>query len=101
MAEEVVFDAAMKERLLAFQKANGLKEDGLVAAKTWAKLAESTPAPAATPEPVLISAAEFPELFAIAEACRTEEGFWALLSERSGVDFAEILANIDAVLEDA
>jgi hypothetical protein len=100
---EMVFDAALRERLVAFQRAHGLAEDGIAATKTWAKLAEITPGAAKREpeisEPFAITPEEFPELFALAQACRDEAGFKAMLVREVDLDLDEILANIDAVLE--
>jgi len=93
----------MKERLVAFQRAHGLTEDGIAATKTWAKLAEvaqsAVKEESENTEPFAITPEEFPELFALAEACRTTAGFKAMLVSEADLDLDEILANIDAVLE--
>ena len=102
---EIVFDAELKGRLLAFQKAHGLAEDGVVASKTWARLAETAVAKGSPVKGTGSSSAptiteeDFPTLFTFAAACRTEQGLKDLLREETGVDLDEILANIAAVLE--
>jgi hypothetical protein len=101
----IQFDEQLKSRLLAFQKAHGLTEDGTVGAHTWTKLVDpagdvdtGTPDKAAAVQ-VAVTPDNFPLLFKIAETCQDEQGFKNFLLEEAGVDIDAVVADIQSVLD--
>ncbi|MPZ82308.1 MAG: hypothetical protein GEV28_18680 [Actinophytocola sp.] len=109
------FDEALKSRLLAYQKAQGLAEDGVVGAKTWTRLADGGTATGEVEKgkeggagkasavvdapPISFTAESYPLFHKIVQTCTDEQGFKDFLRDEIDVDLDELIRNIDAVLE--
>jgi hypothetical protein len=121
---DMTFDENMKNRLLAFQRAHGLAEDGVAGAKVWTKLVE---APAAETAPAQEKPAEqtnaeqkpaeqtsaaqgseavpdlgpgaFPLLHALAACGDDPEALQRFLEKELDLDLTEIERTMAAVLD--
>jgi putative peptidoglycan binding protein len=117
----VKYDDNFKNRLLAFQRAHGLTEDGRLGAAAWAKLVEvpaapvagdvpaevvapvsvgSEPRPSGTPgrRAPAVTREEFPALYSFAELDGDENALNELLRTQLGFDLHAVLQHIDTVV---
>jgi hypothetical protein len=115
------FSDGLLKRVLAFQRAHGLPQDGRLSADDWTKLAEvaatsaePVPEPAAVAEPVAapvvaqavarpegLNPADYPVLHGLATHSQDEASMKAYLLSTTGLDIDEIVGNITTVLEEA